>query len=110
MYEEREAWMVEVNTDLTEGRGYQVPLHICDKEATARRLGKKADVQGMDAKTHPVKLIKVGSCWYGPVQIRPETKEDAHAQKLLDAKREVVERARAAGLSDEDIAALRSAV
>ena len=110
MYEEREAWMVEVNTDLTEGRGYQVPLYICDKEGTARRLAKKADVQGTDAPVRAVKLLKVDGCWYGPVRTRPETKEDAHAQKLLDAKREVMERARAAGLSDEDIAALRSAV
>ncbi len=110
MENERAAWVVYTNTDLTEGRGWQFPLHVCDKEATANRLAKKAGVQGSDAEVKPVNLIKAGGAWYGPVHIRQATKEDYAAQKAIDERRaareardKAIARAKELGLSDDDV-------
>lgn len=108
MENERTAWVVYTNTDLTEGRGWQYPLHVCDKEATAIRLAHKAGVMGSDAEVKAVNLVRAGGAWYGPVQIKQATKEDDHAQKLMDERRAAVARARELGLSDEDIRLLRA--
>jgi len=109
--QDRIAWVVYTNTDLTGGRGWQFPLHVCDKEATAKRLAKKAGVQGCDAEVVQVKLMKFGGfggTWFGPVHIKQATREDEMAQKQLEAQKEVLARARAAGLSDDDLRALRA--
>lgn len=82
MENERTAWVVYTNTDLNEGRGWQYPLHVCDKEATAIRLAHKAGVMGSDAEVKAVSLVKAGGAWYGPVQIKQATKEDDHARGL----------------------------
>lgn len=108
MESERTAWVVYTNTDLTEGRGWQFPLHVCDKEATAIRLAHKAGVMGSDAEVRQVSLVKAGGAWYGPVQIKQSTKEDDRAQKLMDERRAAIARARELGLSDEDIRLLRA--
>jgi len=108
MESERKAWVVYTNTDLNEGRGWQFPLHVCDKEATATRLARKAGVMGSDAEVKPVNLVKVGGAWYGPVHIKQSTKEDDCAQKLLDDRRAAIVRARELGLSDEDLRLLRA--
>ncbi len=50
-------------------------------------------VMGSDAEVKPVNLVKAGGAWYGPVQIKPSTKEDDHAQKLMDERRAAVARA-----------------
>ena len=41
-------WGVYVNSDLTEGRGFERIKHLCEEEATARRLARGANVQGSD--------------------------------------------------------------
>lgn len=41
-------YSVYTNSDLTEGRGYHIPLALCESESTAVRLGKKKYVQGSD--------------------------------------------------------------
>ena len=38
----KKVWIAWGNTDLTEGKGAAYPKHICELEATAIRLGKKA--------------------------------------------------------------------
>lgn len=107
MESERTAWVVYTNTDLTEGRGHQFPLHVCDKEATAIRLAHKAGVMGSDAEVKSVSLVKADGAWYGPVSIKQPTVEDNRAQKLMDDRRAAVSRARQLGLSDDDIRLLR---
>lgn len=64
--EEIEFWAVETNSDLTEGRGVQSVAHICKLEATARRLARKAYVQGSDAPVKPVKLVEYDGKFFWP--------------------------------------------
>lgn len=107
MKHERKAWGVYTNTDLTEGRGRQFLLHICDLKATAIRLASKAGVMGSDAKVTQVNLIKVGDEFYGPVYIKSPTTEDEDQQKRINAREAATDKAIAAGLSEADIRLLR---
>lgn len=70
-------WVAYTNTDCTEGRGYDIPIAVCELEVTARRLARGRHVQGSDGPVRPV-----------------------------DAKREALEKARAAGLTEGDLSAL----
>lgn len=108
---ERLVYVAMTNTDLTEGRGWQIPLAVCEAEATAIRLAKKAYVMGTDAPVEAVRLLLHDGKWYAPisiVRIHPPTQDDTRAQKALNEHREALEKAKAAGLTDEDIEALRS--
>lgn len=105
--QKKQAFVVYTNTDLTEGRGWNYPVAVCETEATANRLAKKAYVQGCDAPVEKRELIRVGGEWYGPVRVIPSTKEDDHSQQLLDQRRAALEKAFAAGLSEDDVKALR---
>jgi hypothetical protein len=42
------AHVVWCNSDLTEGRGYEFPMFVCESQVTALRLGRKRGVQGTD--------------------------------------------------------------
>jgi len=101
------AWMATRNSDLTEGRGWQVIIAICSIKATAMRLAHKADVQGSDGGVEPIELIKHNGRWYGPVNIEAGTNEDKAAQAKIAIREAAETKARAAGLTEEDIAALR---
>ena len=99
------------NTDCTEGRGHDVPIAACALEATAKRLAHKRYVQGGDGPVRTFKLLKIDGQWYAPlsaVNVIPPTREDEAAQKLLDARKAAIERAKMAGLTDDEINALRS--
>ncbi len=61
-----DVWVVWVNTDLTEGRGFQVPKAICCAEATARRLARGANVQGSDGVVSREPAFTVNGRPYGP--------------------------------------------
>lgn len=109
MTEKRIVWVAYTNTDCTEGRGYDVPIAVCDIEATALRLARKAYVQGCDGPVRQMELVKIDNKWYAPstaINIINPTKEDVIAQLTLDSKREVVAKAKAAGLTDEDLVTL----
>ena len=108
------AWAVITNSDLTEGRGRAVVKCVCDLEATALRLARKAGVQGTDARVVPVDLYIHpdgqtfgGISIYGPVSVVGPSKEDTAETARIKARRDALHKARAAGLTDEDIAALR---
>jgi hypothetical protein len=112
---ERTVYTVWTNQDLTEGRGYEYPLAVCETESTARRLGKGRYVQGSDCRVTETTLFLVDHKWYGPVAVTPPTKEDIAAEVKLQAakaaaaaKLAAIDKARALGLSDEDIAALKA--
>ena len=110
----QEAFIVWSNTDLTEGRGYEYAKYICAKESTATRLAKKAYVMGSDARVTKTELILHNNQWCGPVFIHGPSKEDEQLERQLEEQRRVkaakdaaIERAKALGLTDADIAALR---
>jgi hypothetical protein len=106
-------WAVYVNTDLTEGRGYQYPLYLCETKTTAQRMAKGKNVMGSDGDVievlayhvRDVGLLVPGSM----TQIIPPSAEDRAAEAAQQAKiRKIAacERARELGLSEQDIEAL----
>ena len=113
----RTIYVAYTNTDRTEGRGQNIPYAFCEAEVTARRLAKGCYVQGSDGPVKPVDLIMVDGKWYAPtnlIQILGLSKEDREEQRRLEVERsakakveEAIQKAKAAGLTDEDIEALR---
>ena len=101
-------FIVWTNTDLTEGRGYQIPIAYCEKEATAKRLAKKKGVMGSDASISQYAALNCNGEWLAPIRIETSTKEDDEQQKKIDAYNKAVKKARDAGLSDFDLALLKN--
>jgi hypothetical protein len=109
MTEKRTVWVAYTNTDCTEGRGHDVPIAVCAAEATALRLSRKQYVQGSDGPVRTMDLVKIDGKWYAPsaaINVVEPTREDVAAQAAIDAKREAVAKAKAAGLTDADLLAL----
>ncbi|MFK0939836.1 hypothetical protein ACIUXF_07545 [Pseudomonas aeruginosa] len=111
--ETQPVWIAWANTDLTEGRGHLEPLCVCSSEATALRLAKGKDVQGSDARVSQHEAIWHRNHWCAPVviikpsQLDLEVDAKREAARAADKRRaEALERARQAGLSEEDIAVL----
>ena len=106
---------VFTNVDLNEGRDQEYAFAFCELEATAKRLAKGRYVQGTDCRYRKVDVLRVGDCYYFPhAYIAPATPEDRDIeQKLieekrkLDAKTAAIAKAKALGLTEKEIAALR---
>lgn len=96
-------WGVFVNSDLTEGRGFDVLLGLCRLEATALRIAKRANVQGSDGVVRKVQLCMREGKLCGPIQLKEPSAADEAAQVMMDKKRLVREKAEALGLSTEDL-------
>lgn len=111
----RDVWAVWMNTDLTEGRGYEYIRYICQQESTARRLSKGVGVQGGNGRVTKAKMYLINNQWYSPGRlIENPTKADIEEEKRLEDERKAlalkeaaIAKARSLGLSDEDIAALK---
>jgi hypothetical protein len=96
-------WGVFVNSDLTEGRGFETILAVCKLEATAMRVAKRANVQGSDGVIRKVRLFWHDGKVHGPIELTMPTSGDEAAQKMLDRRRSALEKAEALGLSTEDL-------
>lgn len=108
--ETKEIYLVMVNTDLTEGRGHTYPKYICQYESTARRLAKKACVQGSDGRVEPYNSPKVGNQFLAPYRLLGMSRDDEPMEKKIQkqkqkkiAKEAAIQRAKDLGLSAEDI-------
>lgn len=101
------AWVAWRNTDLTEGRGFDYPWVVCESETTARRLGAGKDVQGSSCRVEAVKLVRVDGHWYGPVKVETATENDLQADQRRAAFYAAFEKAREAGLTDDDLEILK---
>ena len=111
MNDKKTVWVAYTNTDCTEGRGLDVPIAVCAAEATARRLARKRYVQGSDGPVRTMELVEIDGKWYAPsdaINVVGPTREDIAAQAAIDARRAVVDKAKAAGLTDADLLALSS--
>jgi hypothetical protein len=105
--ETKDIWIAWSNTDLTEGRGYPTIRAVAWSYETALRLGRKGSVMGCDCHVSKEIAYKIGERWYVPgVTIHQETKEDESARVNREARESAIAKARAAGMSDEEIAAL----
>jgi len=107
--ETRTVFVAYTNTDCTEGRGHDVPIAVCEMEITAMRLARHQYVQGSDGPVRKMDLVRIDGKWFAPgaaINILPPTPGDIAAQELLDGKRAIIQKAKAAGLSDDEIKAL----
>jgi hypothetical protein len=102
----KDVWVAWTNTDLTEGRGRLVPLAVCELETTAIRLGRKGSVMGSDCDISKEPAVFLG-CWLVPGVIQAATGADRTAQVALTERRSAEAKAKAAGLTDAEIKALR---
>ncbi len=99
------------NTDCNEGRGYDVPIAVCESEATAIRLAKGRYIQGSNGPVRKVELIEVGGKFFYPnsaVSVIKPSSQDTEAQVKMEAKTAAIEKALAAGLTEDEISALKS--
>lgn len=104
--ERKKVYVAWVNTDLTEGKGHQVPLAVCELEATAIRLGTHQDVQGTDATVMEDWAFTMPDSpyrWYIPGRVIQASVEDKKVQELRDAKRIVIAKLREAGITEEEL-------
>ena len=104
-------WVTYTNSDLTEGRGREIPIAVCKLRTTAIRLGKNRYVQGADCPVKPIELFECNGNLYLPfsvVTISEPTKEDVAKQDKEDKKQEVLSRIKQAGFSEEDIKILKT--
>lgn len=96
-------WIVSVNSDLTEGRGHNVIKANCELEATARRIAKGADVQGSNGRVDPGFAYKIRNCWYVRGTPTTPSRNDIKQEGQLKALHEARQKARDAGLTDDEI-------
>lgn len=102
-------WIVYTNTDITEGRGYDIPFAYCEAEITAKRLAKGCHVQGCDGPIKQLDTVTIEGEHYLPltaIHVQRATKEDIREQAALDAKNAAMKKVMAAGLTEEDLRAL----
>lgn len=103
----RDVWIVWSNTDLTEGRGREYPKHICESWETACRLSRGGYVQGSNCPIYKGKAIEYNCVTYVPGFIEYETDEDRKNRTAREKLESAIVRAKALGLSEEDIEILR---
>lgn len=99
-------WAVWTNSDLTEGRGRQYVKHFCKAQATALRLAKRGYVQGTDCPIKQVEVLELDGKHVLPaslINIEHPTVEDEAMEVHLTAKQQALDKAKAAGLTDEEI-------
>ncbi len=96
-------WIAWTNTDLTEGRGRVIPKAVCQSEACAIRMGVKGSVMGGHCTVTESTAIYFNEQWLIPGVITPNMDVDDRAQEKINRKRAVVEKAKAAGLSEDEI-------
>ena len=111
-------FVVMTNADLTEGRGRGSAHLVCETATTAARLGRGKYVQGADCPVLEVEPALInGELWIplNMVPIQRATTEDLATEHrlALEARRAgrqaaAIARAKAAGLSDDDIAEIMS--
>lgn len=104
-------WVAYTNTDLTEGRGSDMPIAVCWLKSTAIRLSKKKYVQGSDGPVRPIEAIEVNGKWYVPmagVNVIDPSPADVADQERMDKKEAAIKKAIELGLTPEDLKFLSS--
>lgn len=108
-------YVAYVNSDLTEGRGVNIPFAVCQLKSTAIRLGKEKNVQGSNAIIKPIDLIEITengvANWYAPVKgcvwIQTPNKQDISKDKEEKIKQGIIQKAKELGLTEKEIQILK---
>lgn len=104
--ETKQVYVAYTNTDCTEGRGYDVPIAVCEMEETAKRMAKGKYLQGSDGPVRSATCIKLDQLWYAPmsiVRVIAPSDDDRKKQKAEAARKQVIEKMKAAGLTEDEI-------
>ncbi|WP_417459177.1 hypothetical protein [Kordiimonas sp.] len=99
-------WVAWQNTDRTEGRGREYPLAVCESLETAVRIGEGGGVQGSDCRVTEELAVKANGKWLYPGRLFHETADDKKNRQVREARESALAKAKAAGLSNEELAAL----
>lgn len=99
----RIAYVAWVNTDLTEGRGFQRPLYVARSRACVERLGKGKNVQGSDAAIIETEIFDLNGVTYGPIYLQHITREDIDIDNARIEREKIIDKARKLGLTEEEI-------
>lgn len=107
MMEERKAYAVWTNTDLSEGRGVEYVECYTKTYSTAKRLAKGRYVQGTDCRITEETFLWHDFKWYapGPLVLEP-TSDDLKQEEFFAREAEiarVVDRAKKLGLTQQEI-------
>ena len=108
--ETKTVYVAYTNTDLTEGRGKDIPIAVCEEEVPAIRLAQNQYVQGSDGPVRTIELMRIENDWYllaSAVEIVPPTKQDREKQQKLNLAKEAMEKAKSLGLTEDEIKAIR---
>ena len=103
----KDVWLVVTNSDLTEGRGFPVILHVCDNPVTAERLAKKQGVMGSNANVEKSSAYKIKSSWFMEGEIQRATKQDEEVYKIRINREAIIQKMREQGFTEEEISALK---
>lgn len=106
--EKRKVFVVWTNMDLTEGRGGDFVMTVCEKPTTALRVGKGRYVQGTNCPITESFAFRIGTKWFVPGRIIKPSKEDKAIEERLALRTVAVNKAKAAGLTDDDIARIEN--
>jgi len=91
-------YIVWTNTDLTEGRGSEYPLAICETLSTAKRLAKGKYVMGTDCTVTESTIYRIKTDhdgyyrWFGPIQLIDPSKEDIDNEDIIKKQKDKEER------------------
>lgn len=99
----KQVYVVKTNTDLTEGRGRERVVEVCETLTTAKRIGKGAYVQGTNCPIVTEDAVLIGRRWFIPVSIvapNNDDKKDARKDKVLNS---ALKKIKAAGLTEEEL-------
>lgn len=105
-------YVAYTNSDLSEGRGHDIPIAVCESPSTAARLARGRYVMGSDGPVRPVSMLLIDGSWFihwWAVEIIQPSKEDIAIQSIIDARGAAIQKALAAGLTKSDIEALTGA-
>lgn len=80
----KDVWVAWTNTDTTEGRGCNIPLVVCQYEATARRLGQQGSTMGSDCDVTKEKAFHINGRWCAPSHIIGPESADVALQVRYD--------------------------
>jgi len=116
VHEVLKGYVVETNSDLTEGRGYQYPMNgtVTLNKHTAFRLAAGKGVQGTPASVEAVTLFRYYGRLYGPVSLiepkeeeKRKEKEAIEEAKKLALKTELLARLEKLGVTAAELALLK---
>ncbi len=105
-YETKDVFVLYTNTDLTEGRGNQYPISVCESESTAIREGCKKGVQGTDIRAEKEFAVRIDGNWFASVNIIKPTSDDEMKDETAQKIQAIKEKLKNSGLTAEEMVLL----